>query len=78
MDFTIATILRIVSVRYLSFLAAPFYGCIPNSKVQQAFLIFCQCTWNWSQLSAAECPITGDVFCATSSLELGRREWSTP
>ena len=26
-----------------------------------------QCIRNWSGLSAAECPITGDVFCAASN-----------
>ena len=37
-----------------------------------------QCIRNWSGLSAAECPITGDVFCAASNPGIASdRLWPT-
>lgn len=37
-----------------------------------------QCIRNWSGLSAAECPITGDVFCAASNPDIASdRRWPT-
>ena len=38
-----------------------------KSRHGKPFLSSYQCIRNWSGLSAAECPITGDVFCAASS-----------
>ena len=47
-------------------------------KVQQPFLLSYRCIRNWSGLSAAECPITGDVFCAASSPGIASdRLWPT-
>lgn len=47
-------------------------------KAQQALSTFYQCTRNWSGLSAAGYPITGDVFCAASSPGIASdRPWPT-
>ena len=50
----------------------------PEIKARQALLPSSQCIRNWSGLSAAECPITGDVFYAASSPGIASdRPWPT-
>ena len=58
---------------------SPPYGHTPRkSRHGKPFLPSSQCIRNWSGLSAAECPITGDVFCAASSPGIASdRLWPT-
>ena len=58
---------------------SPPYGHTPRkSRHGKPFLPSSQCIRNWSVLSAAECPITGDVFCAVSSPGIASdRPWPT-
>ena len=58
---------------------SPPYGHTPRkSRHGKPFLPSSQCIRNWSGLSAAECPITGDVFCAASSPGIASdRPWPT-
>ena len=58
---------------------SPPYGHTPRkSRHGKPFLPSSQCIRNWSGLSAAECPITGDVFCVASSPGIASdRRWPT-
>ena len=58
---------------------SPPYGHTPRkSRHGKPFLPSSQCIRNWSGLSAAECPITGDVFCVASSPGIASdRLWPT-
>ena len=55
------------------------YGHTPRkSRHSKPFSTCHQCIRNWSGLSAAECPITGDVFCAASNPDIASdRRWPT-
>ena len=58
---------------------SPPYGHTPRkSRHGKPFLPSSQYIRNWSGLSAAECPITGDVFCVASSPGIASdRLWPT-
>ncbi len=65
--------------RIVPYGTSPHYGHTPRkSRHSKPFLPSYQCIRNWSGLSAAECPITGDVFCVASSPGIASdRRWPT-